>query len=55
MDNNYYVRVKRENKTFFFECLAIDSIDSLKIRLKQFLKVENDDIRLYKGPRVSYV
>lgn len=52
--NSQYVRVKREKTTFFYECDPKDSIESLKIRMKPFLKIESNEMRLYLGKRVKY-
>ena len=53
--SSQYVRIKREQKTFFFECFPHDSVESLKILLKNFFdKVELPDMRLYVGDRVDF-
>ena len=53
--SSQYVRIKREQKTFFFECFPHDSVESLKILLKNFFdKVELVDMRLYIGDRVDF-
>lgn len=49
-----YVRIKREQQTFFFECLPQDTVESLKILLKPFFdKIEQPDMRLYLKDRVN--
>lgn len=51
--SSQYVRIKREQKTFFFECYPNDTVESLKVLLKGFFdKIELTDMRLYIGDRV---
>ena len=53
--NSQYVRIKREQKTFFFECSPFDTVESLKNLLKLFFdKTELTDMRLYFGDRVNF-
>ena len=53
MSSSLYVRIKREQKVFFFECFPHETVESLKILLKTFYdKTELNEMRLYLGTRV---
>lgn len=43
-----YIRFKKEKKTFFIECMPSDPIQGLKMKLKDFLGVEPEDMRFVK-------
>ena len=49
-----YVRITRENKTFFFVCRPTDLIDSLRRKLATFFNYDINDIRLYLDKRVKF-
>ena len=55
MTERQYIRLKRENKTFFIQCLPMDRIESIKTKLQEFLDVDPNDMRLYIGNRVIFL
>ena len=52
MSDKQYVRLKRENKTFFIQCFPMDRIELIKYRLQEFIDVDPNEMRLYIGDRV---
>ena len=52
-NNSLFVRIKREQKTIFFVCLPSDTVESLKVQIKNFFdKLELSEMRLYLLDRV---
>lgn len=47
-----HVRIKREKRTYFFECTLLDTVELLKKRLQNFYKQESTEMRLFYGTRV---
>ncbi|KAM3133744.1 hypothetical protein pb186bvf_014153 [Paramecium bursaria] len=47
-----YIRVKRENRIFFFVLKITDQIESIKRKLTGYYKQDLPDMRLYLGDRL---